>query len=177
MKEGAKMRRNMKFGPYLPQLRSRRGSASVLIVLMVVLLAVFGAMALTAASANLRLARRHADWSAEYYRFDASAERLLAAVNEETKETTQVDELTSRLVALHVEGIAGLVSRNEEGRLILEAVAGDPEGRGIQVKLEWPVGEDGQVSEEAPRIVRWSQFQQPFAYGTEPGGLWDGENE
>jgi len=177
MKGGAKMQRTTKTGLWFPRLRSRRGSASVLIVLMVVLLAVFGAMALTAASANLRLARRHADWSAEYYRFDASAERLLAAVNQEAKGTTLAEELASRLASLQVEGVAGVISRNEEGRLILEAVAGDPEGRGIQVKLEWPVGEDGNVSEEVPRIVRWSQFQQPFAYGTEPGGLWDGENE
>ncbi len=177
MKGGAKMQRTTKSGPWVPRLRSRRGSASVLIVLMVVLLAVFGAMALTAASANLRLARRHADWSAEYYRFDASAEHLLAAAERETGSAAQAGELASRLADLRVEGVTNIVSRNEEGRLILEAVAGDPEGRGIRVELEWTVGEDGSVSEQAPRIVRWSQFQQPFVYGTEPGGLWDGEGE
>jgi hypothetical protein len=176
MTGGKKMRNVTKSGQHLARMRSRRGSASVLIVLMVVLLAVFGAMALTAASANLRLARRHADWSAEYYRFDASAERLLAAADREAGEEGAATALADRLTSLRVEGIADVVCRTEAGHLTLEAVAGDPEGRGIQVKLEWPVGEDGRVAEETPRIVRWSQFQKPFVYGTEPGGLWDGKD-
>ena len=64
------------------RMKSRRGSASALIVLMVVLLAVFGAMALTSAAANLRLAARHADWSREYYGYDATAERLVALLED-----------------------------------------------------------------------------------------------
>lgn len=159
-------------------LRSRRGSASALIVLMVVLLAVFGAMALASAAANLRLARRHADWSKEYYTFDAAAERLLAAVDTMAEECSAGGQnaaaLATRLAGLRLDGIDSVEAAVSDGRLVVDAVAGDPEQRGILVSIAVPVDGAGSVLAGDPVVLRWSQFQKPFEYGTGPGGLWDG---
>ncbi len=160
----------------MSRLRSRRGSASALIVLMVVLLAVFGAMALAAASANLRMAQSHADWSAEFYRFDAGAERFLAAVDRLTAAGDDAGQALERLAAVRVDGVTEITCRREADALVAQAIAGDPAARGIEVRLRWSLDADGRIIADSPRIERWRQFQQPFAYGTEPGGLWDGED-
>ncbi len=157
--------------------RSRRGSASALIVLMVVLLAVFAALALSAAAANLRMAQSHADWSADFYRLDARAERFLAAVDHQAMAGDDAAASEQRVAAVRVDGVTDVICRREVAALWIAAVAGDPQARGIEVRLRWPIGADGNLATDSPVVTGWRQFQQPFVYGDEPGGLWDGEDK
>jgi hypothetical protein len=158
--------------------RSRRGSASALIVLMVVLLAVFGAMALTSAAASLRLARRHADWSIEYYGYDASAEKLLAridlTVSEAIRTSQDTETLRSRLGAITSPGASSITCAREGERLVVSALAGDPDTRGISVAVAVQIGINGSSRSADLRVIRWSQFQKPFNYDAGPGGVWNG---
>ncbi len=159
-------------------MRSRRGSASALIVLMVVLLAVFGAMALATAAANLRLAHRHADWSKEYYGYDASAERLMEAIDWTARESRDSGQtaatLIGRLGAIRMDGVASIVCERSGERLVVDATVGDPENRGILVSIAVPIDADGKIGTEGLQVLRWSQFQKAFEYGTGPGGIWTG---
>jgi hypothetical protein len=147
---------------------SRKGSASALIVLMVVLLAVFGAMALAQAAASLRLSTRHADWSREYYAYDAAAERLMAgidtAVHDAISKSQDIQTLRSRLGAIKLAGTTSISCTQ----------AGNPDARGIEVSIAVPLGINGPLRDGKLRVLRWSQFQKPFDYDAGPGGIWTG---
>lgn len=159
-------------------IRSRKGSASALIVLMVVLLTVFGALALTGAASDLRLANRHADWSVEYYRLDADGERFLAAVSEAVLASRAGDRdaegLIGQIRSMQVAGLDSVTCDIGDSRITVHAVVGDPESSGIDISLNIPL-QGGKVGAAGSTLItRWAQFQKPFEYGTDPGGIWDG---
>ncbi len=160
-------------------MKSRKGSASALIVLMVVLLAVFGAMALTSAAANLRLATRHADWSREYYEYDATAERLVAlldkTVRSAVKDRQSAASIRDNVKAIRMEGVFSIDCVLSGDRLVVDATIGDPEQRGILLTASLPAGVSASGSGSGLQLMRWSQFQKAFDYGSEPGGIWTGK--
>lgn len=160
------------------RLCSRKGSASALIVLMVVLLAVFGAMALTSAAASLRLARRHADWSREYYVYDATAERLLASINTAVHDaidsSQDTETLRGRLGAIKLSGASAVSCAKVGDQLVVDALVGNPDARGITVSIAVPLGANGPSRDGKLLVLRWNQFQKPFDYNAGPGGIWTG---
>ncbi|MCD6321710.1 MAG: hypothetical protein J7L77_01670 [Clostridiales bacterium] len=60
---------------YLPF--NKKGASSVLIILMMIVLIVFGLAALTTSLATMRLGDKSNDWTGEYYELEASAEEFL----------------------------------------------------------------------------------------------------
>lgn len=58
-------------------LRSNRGSSSILVALALIMLVVFSILAVSTSSANLRLARKHAETVKTYYNLDSEGERFL----------------------------------------------------------------------------------------------------
>ena len=64
---------------YLPF--NRKGASSVLIILMMVVLIVFGLAALTTSLAAMRLGDKANDWTGEYYELEATAEEFLFKVD------------------------------------------------------------------------------------------------
>lgn len=161
------------------KLKSRKGSASALIVLMVVLLAVFGAMALTSAAANLRLATRHADWSREFYAYDAQAERLVAQLDATARKAAAENQSTASLCeyvkAIRMEGVHAIDCVLTGDRLVVDATIGNPEQRGILLTASLPAEIPASGSGTGLQLMRWSQFQKAFDYGNEPGGIWTGK--
>lgn len=62
-------------------LKSRTGSASALIILVITVLVMLGVLSLVTAAADRRLAEKRASWQQEYYQIDARAEQVLAQLN------------------------------------------------------------------------------------------------
>jgi len=61
-------------------LKSERGSSSVLVALVLIVLVVFSVLAVTTSAANLRLARKNADTVKAYYSLDSEGERFLNVI-------------------------------------------------------------------------------------------------
>jgi len=60
---------------------SDRGSSSVLVILIMVMLVVLGLLALISTWSGLKLARKNASWSTTYYELDSMAENRLAEID------------------------------------------------------------------------------------------------
>ena len=64
---------------YLPF--NKKGASSVLVILMMVVLIVFGLAALTTSMAAMRLGDKSNDWTGEYYELEAKAEEFLFEID------------------------------------------------------------------------------------------------
>ncbi|HAS74910.1 MAG TPA: hypothetical protein DCS67_12265 [Clostridiales bacterium UBA8960] len=53
---------------------SERGSSSVLVVMIMLLLITFGVLAMMSSYSNLKISRKHAEWTRDYYRLESIAE-------------------------------------------------------------------------------------------------------
>lgn len=62
-------------------IRSKKGASSILVILMLVVLVVFGVAALTTAISNVRLGQKAADWNDKYYSADAKANEMYAQID------------------------------------------------------------------------------------------------
>ena len=58
-----------------------KGASSVLVILMMVVLALFGLSALTASLATVRLTEKSGNWAGEYYLLEAEAEKVVAQLD------------------------------------------------------------------------------------------------
>lgn len=62
-------------------LRSEKGASSVLVILMLVVLVVFGVAALTTALSSVRLGQKVEDWNEKYYTAEAQANEMYAEID------------------------------------------------------------------------------------------------
>lgn len=58
----------------LHKANSTRGSSSVLVIMIMLLLITFGVLAMMSSYSNLKIARKNADWTQGYYRLESAAE-------------------------------------------------------------------------------------------------------
>lgn len=56
-------------------LKSEKGSSSVLVIMIMLLLITFGVLAMMSSYSNLKIARKHADWTKSYYQLESIAEK------------------------------------------------------------------------------------------------------
>lgn len=164
-----------------PAYGSKRGAASVLMILLLVLLVFFGVLSLVTAATDLRLADRRARANQAYYLADSQAARLLARIGEACRQ----DEFLQAGPDRRLELLAALLEKephvrsydiaSEGGRLQVKAVTGldGRDEQGIDLELEI-VAESGDPL--SCRIIarRWSWWKKPFDYQAEPGGVWEG---
>ncbi|NLM15825.1 MAG: hypothetical protein GX218_08210 [Clostridiaceae bacterium] len=158
--------------------RSKRGMASALIIMLLVLLIFFGVLSLVASAADLRLAKKRAEWNQAYYLADAQAVDFLAALD---GYCSGLD--ADQAEALLTEWLDGqqnitdwsLESMTEEqGALSLAALvlSQTGQGQGIAVRLTIRTGRS--MEGRSITIEEWRQWQPPFEYGDSKGGLWEG---
>jgi hypothetical protein len=60
---------------------NRRGSTSILVILVIIVLATFGGVAVTSAWINKKLAMKTVSWREEYYEQDRQAEYMTARID------------------------------------------------------------------------------------------------
>ncbi len=161
--------------------RSRRGAASALMILMLVLLIFFGVLALVTAAADLRLASRRAEWNKQFYLADSQALAVLASVDRFCAQPS-VQVMTpvqaADLLQAQLEGLAAVhqVEVTAEAlRLVLDILVFDEaqQAQGIHMRL---LVRPGIVQAGQKRIIieQWIQWQPPFDYEGGSGGIWEG---
>jgi hypothetical protein len=163
-------------------IRSRRGMASALIILLLVLLIFFGVLSLVTAAADLRLARKRAEWNRQYYLTDSLAVQVVADLEQycltlkpENLEPGSMADLLDR----HLSGLANVqeytVSREDPSLRLKILVTGESSsGQGIQLDLLVRSGRLAAGSAGRLTVTGWTQWQQPFAYDDTGGGIWKG---
>lgn len=165
------------------RLRSRRGLASALIIMLLVLLVFFGVLSLVTSAADYRLAQKRAAWNKDFYQADSEAVRIMAALDDYCgaldSDSLQPEKLKESLDGW-LSGQAGLLSSQtvltEDGSyLLLDALVGQraDSGQGIAMRLRVATGTlpagSGRISVEG-----WSQWQPEFDYSGSEGGIWKG---
>lgn len=63
----------------------QNGSSSVLVIMIMLLLITFGVLAMMSSYSNLKIARKHAQWTREFYRLESIAEKDLNLVKSALK--------------------------------------------------------------------------------------------
>lgn len=162
--------------------RSRRGAASALIILLLVMLVIFGVLAMVSAAANLKLARKQAEWNRAWYLADAGAEAVYAELDHLCRSSAAAGEDAARLAvkledwldqnpAVQTSQVTVL-----EDRIRIEALSVDEAsaGQGIDMTLHWQPAAAGGTGVEKLVVEKWLQWQLPFEYGDQPGGVWEG---
>jgi hypothetical protein len=174
--------------------RSRRGMASALIIMILVLLIFFAVLGLVASAADLRLAQKRADWNRQFYIADAGAVQLFADLDQFFNEQGgggQTGEPESGQDALAAALQQWLAMRQDireyrvavdTGWLTLNVLTtGIPEGQeaesqqGIAMTLRLRTNLPSASGQEITmEITGWQQWQMPFEYDSENGGVWEG---
>jgi len=57
--------------------KTRTGSSSILVILLVVTMVVFGVLAMMSSYSGLKMARKTAQWTQDYYELESKAEIML----------------------------------------------------------------------------------------------------
>ena len=171
--------------PVSSRLRSRRGMASALIIMLLVLLVFFSVLSLVTMAADYRLSQKRAAWNAGYYAADAEAVKVLGALDtyclglegDSLQASTLADSLGELLDdAAFVQSwqIVPAMPGVEQALILNALVARDAaSGQGIMISLRIRTGV---VSQGEQRIIieGWNQWQPEFDYSGQPGGIWKG---
>jgi hypothetical protein len=165
------------------RLRSRRGLASALIIMLLVLLVFFGVLSLVTTAADLRLSQKRADWSKGYYQADAAAVRLVAELDQYClgldETSLQAGSLAS-LLDIWLDGAANVqeyqvISGATTAPLSITALVAEQAGQGQGIELRLRIL-TGPAAPNTERIVieSWIQWQPAFDYEGTEGGIWKG---
>jgi hypothetical protein len=165
------------------RLRSRRGLASALIIMLLVLLVFFGVLSLVTTAADLRLSQKRAEWNKGYYQADAAAVRLVAELDQYCRGLDEASLQAGRLAGLldiWLDGKASVqtyqvVSGDAAAPLSITALVADQagQGQGIELRLRILTGPVAPNTERI-EIESWIQWQPAFDYGGTEGGIWKG---
>lgn len=71
---------------------SERGSSSVLVIMIMLLLITFGVLAMMSSYSNLKIARKHADWTKGYYALENIAQKKQIDVKNAFLEVAQLNK-------------------------------------------------------------------------------------
>ena len=171
----------MRTGLYL-SFRSRSGAASALIILLLVMLVIFGVLAMVSAAANLKLARKQADWNRAWYLADAGAEAVYAELDLLCRSSAAAGE-DAALLAVKIEGwlnqnpavrTSQVTVLEDQVRIEALSVGEVAAGQGIDMTVRWQPAAAGGTSGDKLVVEKWLQWQPPFEYGDQPGGVWEG---
>lgn len=144
-----------------------QGSASILIILIMLALSAFGVLAMMSAYSDYRLAQKNADRIKQHYALETEAQKEVGLLNEALA-ASAVTEFSLSWAAGRAEAL-GWETLAEEAPLV---VGRDVDIGSIHLRAEVeivPGGGPGYC-----RVLVWREWQDEFDYG---GGLdiWDGD--
>ena len=168
----------------MTRFRSRRGMASAMIIMLLVLLIFFGVLSLVTTAADLRLAQKRADWNKEYYQADNAATQMVAELDTYCRSLEPVSLQSGTLDGLLDTWLAKAanvsdfeLTRGEtaDAPLVLTArIAENPDlGQGIDLQLRLLPVMAGQNFVQI-EITEWVQWQPSIDYSGSEGGVWKG---
>ncbi len=148
-----------------------QGSASILIVLVMLALSVFGVLSMVSAYSDYKLSGKSTAWMERYFEMDTEALRAVAALNEAVAARYEA-EGAPEWTAFTVEATTLALSEGwiVSGNQTLEhTVTRDTAHLTVELALTAP-DENGRFY----RVLRWNEWQDDFTYD---GGLnvWPGQ--
>ena len=162
---------------FIRAVQSRRGSASALIVLLLVLMVFFGVLSIVTAAADNRLATRRADWVKAYYEADRMAVNVLSELRQTAGDPA---------VAREASAIQAALERKLDGRPDIDILSSGLDGRSVTLLIRVRTGQQGVETGAAFRlpdsgsgpvvmtVTRWTSWQEPFDDESTGGGIWKG---
>ncbi len=136
-------------------LASKKGASSILVIMLLVVLVVFGIAALTTALSSMRLTQKVTDWNAQYYEAEAAAWERCAQIDRAVKDALAAPDTdeTAVTAALSALDFDTQPEAAESGmRIGYEAWSKDG-AVGIRVSLSLDLS-DGSL-----RVVQWQETQ------------------
>ena len=165
----------------LNRLRSRRGVASALIIMLLVLLIFFGVLSLVTAAADFRLSSKRAEWNQQFYQADALAIQAYAEIDQFCAQLEPGETEPAALASLLERHLAGMANvqdfqlvRQDDSLLLSMLVAASPDqGQGFMLVLKVLAGD---INQGGGRLTvdSWAQWQPPFDYDGGSGVIWEG---
>lgn len=127
-----------------------RGGALVLVVLLMLALAMFGVLSMVSADSDYKMARKSADWIADYYRLEDAGQRKLNQARAMARES-------------------GFESLSTAGWDVADATASITLAQGVQnLSVTVSLTDGGALA-----VSAWRQWQQGFEYPEGDGDdLW-----
>lgn len=90
-------------------IKSEKGASSILIMLLLVVLVVFGVAALTTALSNVRLGQKVTDWNDKYYIAEGIANERYAFIDKAVHDAADESEFKRKLLSSNYEECANAV--------------------------------------------------------------------
>lgn len=135
-------------------LGSKRGASSIMVMLMLVVLVVFGIAALTTALSNIRLGQKVVDWNENYYTAEGIANERYAVIDDAVRQAFSsggsiTDNLTAELNSLGLDVL--IDTQGSAVHISYEAWSGNI---GISVMLSFDTD-----NAQSLHAVQWKEIQ------------------
>ncbi len=138
---------------------SEKGASSILVILLLVVLMVFGVAALTTALSSMRLGQKVAEWNAQYYEAEAIAWERFAQIDRALADISNADEesVKKKLDALDFDTD---IEKSGAGFIFYYETWSKDTMVGIDVALSFQIFDKGGTS---LRATQWREIQREGA--------------
>lgn len=153
-------------------LSNKQGSASVIVIMVMLLLVVFGILAFVSGGSSLKLAEKNASAAKSYYLLDKKGEIAVGQISDLLKSDDSLSDLDTRIRTLT--GINDVsVQPHDTGNPVITVQIQDlslMNGASLRIRLQ---EKSGPMDPFGLDILEWKLINKPFDYG-ENVNLWDG---
>jgi hypothetical protein len=167
--------------------KKKRGSSSIMVILIMLTLVVFGVLALMSSYSDLKLSKKNASWLEKYYSLDAKGEDLLSQIDSRLIAAAKKARIgavldkekylslaQAEINAMKTEDKLKLTKNNN--MLIISSDLFDKEKNKLGISLEVePALITGQnQGGKYYKVIKWTQIPKDFKYDNTIQ-LWNGE--
>lgn len=153
-------------------LSNKQGSASVIVIMVMLLLVVFGILAFVSGGSSLKLAEKNASAVKSYYLLDKKGEIAAGQISGLLKSDASITDLDTRIKTLT--GINDVsVEPQDMGNPVITVQIQDSallNGASLRIRLQQ---KNRPMDALELQILEWKLINKPFDYGGNEN-LWDG---
>ncbi|MFO7637162.1 MAG: hypothetical protein R6W96_07620 [Clostridia bacterium] len=148
-------------------IKNQKGATSVIVILIMLVLLVFGLAAFSASYSNYTLGQRSVRWSAEFYALEDKAEETLHVIDKILVESRAEASLPTEYLDIAYGKLLNeqfTISRDEDKNLVMDLVFFDWMGndpKHLQVRL---LIHEQDTEGKRYTITEWFIWQEPFSY-------------
>ena len=150
--------------------KNEKGSSSVLVIMVLLMLVTFGVLALITANSNLKVAEKNASWNRSYYQLENLGVQTLKKIQENADKLIMEipAEWQSKIAELHDE-----IDYMDEDTIVIWIVS--QENRRFFIELSYDKAESMSLQSFQYDIKQWREVPFAFEYEDElqfsdPGG-------
>jgi hypothetical protein len=171
--------------------KKKKGSSSIMVILVMLTLVVFGVLALMSSYSDLKLSKKNANWLKGYYELDARGEELVSQIDTKLEASAEKALIGNKLDRDKYVGLAEKELNNlnlgensrlqmtkNADKLLINMQITDKVNNLLAISLEVTVPDKYNNSSKETikysKVVKWEQKPQNFKYDNTIQ-LWDGE--